>query len=132
MPWVNEERCTVCGVCVEECPVGAIAITGETARIDEKSCIRCGRCHDVCPQEAVRHDSERIPQEVEANLAWTRDLLRHFDTPEDRQGLIERMRRYFVKEKKVADQTIDKLAVLAGESQADATKSSNTGKRSPK
>jgi len=113
MPWVNEEMCTACGTCVEECPVGAISISNETAHIDDKECIRCGRCHDVCPQEAVRHDSERIPQEVEANIAGTRDLLKHFDTPEDKCGLIERMKRYYGKEKKVAELTIEKLGALS-------------------
>ncbi|MFO7956562.1 MAG: 4Fe-4S binding protein, partial [Candidatus Brocadiia bacterium] len=63
MPWVSEEMCVGCGVCVEECPVDAIAMVDDVARINEEECIRCGHCHDVCPQEAVRHDSERIPQE---------------------------------------------------------------------
>ena len=113
MPWVNEEMCTACGVCVDECPVGAVAIINEAAQIDEENCIRCGRCHDVCPQEAVRHDSERIPQEVEANVARTRGLLKHFDTPEDKQGLIERVKRYYGKEKKVAELTIERLGTLS-------------------
>ena len=26
MPWVDEEKCVACGVCVEECPVEAIAM----------------------------------------------------------------------------------------------------------
>ena len=62
----------------------------------------------------MRHDSERIPQEIEANLQWTRQLLRHFDTAEDKRGLIERMKRYFTKERKVAEQTIERLDSLMG------------------
>jgi len=119
MPWVNEEICIACGVCVEECPVEAISIVDETARIDEEECIRCGRCHDVCPEEAVRHDSERIPQEIEANLGWTRRLLGRFETAEEKRDLIERMRRYFVKEKKVAEQTIERLESMGKELQAE-------------
>ncbi|MCK4375233.1 MAG: 4Fe-4S binding protein [Candidatus Brocadiae bacterium] len=115
MPWVSEEMCVGCGVCVEECPVEAISMVDETARIDEQECIRCGRCHDVCPEEAVRHDSERIPKDVDANLAWTRRLLEHFDGSEEKRGLIERMQRYFAKEKKVAEQTIERLESMGKE-----------------
>ena len=71
MPWVKQEMCTGCSICVDECPVGAMSVSDGKASIDEKNCMRCGRCHDVCPEEAVRHDSERIPQEIEANLPWT-------------------------------------------------------------
>ena len=115
MPWVKQEMCTGCSVCVDECPVGAMSVDDGKASIDEKNCIRCGRCHDVCPEEAVRHDSERIPQEIEANLQWTHQLLRHFNTAEEKQGLIERMKRYFAKEKKVAQQTIEHLDNLTSQ-----------------
>ena len=115
MPWVKQELCTGCGVCVAECPVEAISISDGKAMLDEKKCIRCGHCHDVCPEEAVRHDSERIPREIEANLQWTHQLLRHFDTAEEKRGLIERMKRYFTKERKVAEQSIARLDQLAKE-----------------
>ena len=64
MPWVNESVCIGCGVCVEECPVDAIALTDGIAVINDADCIRCGTCHDVCPEEAVRHDSERISPQM--------------------------------------------------------------------
>ena len=111
MPWVNEEMCTGCGVCVEECPVDAISLEEETATIDEGECIRCGTCHDVCPQEAVRHDSERIPQEVEANIQWVNELRSKFETEEEKEALLGRMKRYFIKEMKVVQQTLDRLAL---------------------
>ena len=62
MPWIDKNKCTGCGLCVRECPVNAIIIKEGKAEIDMDKCIRCGKCHDVCPQEAVRHDSEKIPQ----------------------------------------------------------------------
>ena len=115
MPWVNQDDCVACGVCVEECPVGAISIVNETALIGDEECIRCGRCHDVCPEDAVRHDSERIPQLIEANLDWTRRLLRHFHTPKEKRELIERLKRHFAKEKKVAEETIGRLGSMSEE-----------------
>lgn len=114
MPWVNAELCVGCAVCVEECPVGAISMVEETAQINDEECIRCGRCHDACPSEAVRHDGERIPQEIEANLAWAGQLLKHFKTPEEKTALVERLKRYFSKQKKVAEQTIQRLESLGG------------------
>lgn len=112
MPWVNTELCVGCGVCIEECPVEAISLVEETARINDEECIRCGRCHDVCPNEAVRHDSEKIPEEIEANVEWTKRLLRHFATREEKDELLGRMKRYFMKQRKVAEQTIEKLESL--------------------
>lgn len=112
MPWVKEDDCVMCGICVAQCPVNAISMNGQAAVIDDRECIRCGKCHDVCPQEAVRHDSERIPREVAANVEWTQDLLRHFESPQDKRGLIDRMKRYFVKERKVAEQSIERMDQL--------------------
>ena len=112
MPWVNEEMCVGCGVCVDVCPVGAITVEQDVAHINDAECIRCGRCHDACPEEAVRHDSEHIPQEIDANLEWTKQLLKHCDSAEEKRELIERLKRHFTKEKKVADKTIERLALL--------------------
>jgi len=112
MPWVNEEMCVGCGICVEECPVGAMSLSDGKAQIDDEKCIRCARCHDVCPEGAVRHDSERIPQEVEANVAWAMRLLENFHTPEERRAFIERIKRHFAGRRKVAEQTIERLDAM--------------------
>ena len=113
MPWINEDLCVGCGVCVDDCPVGALTLEeNRKATINEDECIRCGRCHDICPEDAVRHDSERIPQEVEANIKKTKELLKHFETTEERQAFLERMIRYFKKQQKVAGLTVDKINTI--------------------
>lgn len=113
MPWINEGLCVACGICVDDCPVGAITLKeDQKAVINEDECIRCGRCHEVCPQGAVRHDSERIPDQVAANIEKTRILLQHYESPDEQQSFLERMVRYFKKEQKVAALTIDKLTAM--------------------
>jgi len=93
-------------------PLERLRFRKRRALIDDAECIRCGRCHDVCPEEAVRHDSERIPQEVEANLQWARKLMAKFETEQERAAFVERLRRYFNKEKKVVQQTLGPLGYL--------------------
>lgn len=112
MPWIKQDMCTGCRICITECPVDAIALNSDgLAEIDDAECIRCGRCHDVCPQEAVRHDSEQIPQNVAENLRWVRKLLEHFQDRSEQSAFVERMVRFFNKQKKVSEQTL--AAIIA-------------------
>jgi len=87
--------------------VGAIEM-GEDgfAAINDEECIRCGRCHLACPQQAIRHDKERIPQEVSTNLRWVRKLLNHFQQPAEQAAFIERMVRHSERQREVAQQTL--------------------------
>ena len=64
MPWVDENICTGCGVCIRECPVNAISMKDGKAVINMEKCIRCKKCHGVCLQGAIKHDSERNKKEV--------------------------------------------------------------------
>ena len=122
MPWVNKEMCTGCQICVSECYVGAISMDEDIAFINESKCIRCGVCHDVCPNDAVRHDGERIPEEVESNLAWAIGLLEHeyyLNDKEKQKELIGRLLRYFAKNKKVIEKTIERLEILQSTKYSD-------------
>jgi ferredoxin len=115
MPWVDQDGCTGCGECVEECPVDTISIEDEVAEIDMDNCIRCGRCHEVCPEDAVRHDSEKIPEEVEANIEMVEGFMnacaRHFGD-EEKQKCLKRLIKYFNKEKTVVEKTLERLDML--------------------
>ena len=109
MPWVDEEKCVACGVCVEECPVNAITMENQTARINMEECIKCGLCHEVCPEGAVRHAKERIPREVEANLEKVKRNINHFSDEEERQACLKRNMNYFKFIGTIAEKTLQQL-----------------------
>ena len=50
---VDNEKCTGCETCLEECPSEAISMVEEKACIDADSCVDCGVCVDACPAEAI-------------------------------------------------------------------------------
>ena len=115
MPWVNSELCNGCEKCVEECSAGAITMEEGMASIDDDKCIRCAVCHDLCPEDAVRHDGERIPEEVQSNIAWVRKMLAHAYYADDRtkqKQLVGRLKHFFTKNKKVAEKTVEQLGVM--------------------
>lgn len=56
VPQLND-TCSGCGLCVEECPVGAI---GDDFIIDPAKCIGCMRCTAICPSQARFLDPERL------------------------------------------------------------------------
>lgn len=49
----TEKPCIGCGLCSRKCPVQAITVENNLARIDYNKCIDCGLCATVCPTKAI-------------------------------------------------------------------------------
>jgi len=82
--YVDEAKCTGCGICTQHCPVEvpnefdeghgmrkAIYIPFPQAvprimTVDEDNCLKCGLCEKMCEAEAV--DLDQQPEEVELNV----------------------------------------------------------------
>ena len=116
MPWVNEDLCVGCGLCIDDCPVDAISMEDEKARINMNECIHCGTCHSVCPEEAVRHDSEKIPEAIKANVEMTKGFMelcgKYLGEENEKRKCLERMKKHFNKEKVIAEKTLEGLDKL--------------------
>lgn len=54
MPHIITDDCISCGLCMDECPVEAIAEGTDKYVIDPGLCTDCGSCADVCPMDAPK------------------------------------------------------------------------------
>lgn len=53
---IDDSICIGCGLCEGECPVGAIAPSGDVYAINADECLDCGACAGSCPQEAISEE----------------------------------------------------------------------------
>ena len=51
----NAERCSLCGVCVEKCPFGALRMEKNGIKVGD-TCRMCGICVRQCPEKALRFE----------------------------------------------------------------------------
>ena len=64
VPAVDEDRCTLCGVCAEVCAFKAITVIGATVLVFPELCHACGACALLCPADAIREEA-RATGEIE-------------------------------------------------------------------
>jgi flavodoxin/NAD-dependent dihydropyrimidine dehydrogenase PreA subunit len=65
---IDENRCTRCGVCVENCPVDAIDLDAQPPEIQKQGCIFCLYCEKSCPEGAIVADWDFVAQAIRGNL----------------------------------------------------------------
>jgi len=50
---IDQEKCSGCGLCVDICPLEAISLENDKAKVDKGTCTECGQCVDECPNKAI-------------------------------------------------------------------------------
>ena len=51
----NAKQCSLCGVCVEKCPFGALRMEKNGIKVGD-TCRMCGICVRQCPEKALRFE----------------------------------------------------------------------------
>ncbi|MCD8223163.1 MAG: YjjW family glycine radical enzyme activase [Clostridiales bacterium] len=65
----TRKLCVQCGVCVRNCPVGALSFDGDgKVCFAPERCIRCDSCIHVCPYDSSPRTCEMTPEEVYARV----------------------------------------------------------------
>ena len=74
---VDIEKCSSCGLCVRDCPVGAVRIRQKKAVIDPLTCTDCRVCWRVCPEGAIILEADMPEGAVECTACpircWVRE-----------------------------------------------------------
>jgi electron transfer flavoprotein alpha subunit len=56
---ILHDRCTLCGICIDSCPVSALTQEKEKIIIDESLCTLCGICVSICEEGAIEIKVEK-------------------------------------------------------------------------
>jgi flavodoxin/Fe-S-cluster-containing hydrogenase component 2 len=65
---INEDVCTKCLACEENCPVDAIDIEANPPEIQKEECISCYYCEQACPVGAIKTDWTQFAKISRGNL----------------------------------------------------------------
>ena len=67
-PYVREQRCKACGLCIKWCPERTISMQEDKAVIDQSGCIGCAECLSVCRYKAIGFDWTSNSQSLQEKM----------------------------------------------------------------
>src|SRR5699024_12707904 len=71
-------HCISCGVCVPECPAGALSFIGNKVPWDPDKCIHCDHCIEICPHgsspKILQWTPERTIEEIVKNKPFIQGI----------------------------------------------------------
>ena len=54
IPIIDQDECTACEECVDQCPSEALELIDSVAVVHADKCDGCGECSKVCPAGAIQ------------------------------------------------------------------------------
>ncbi|HOT44522.1 MAG TPA: 4Fe-4S binding protein [Spirochaetota bacterium] len=62
---INNEGCTRCGICVDECFTRALSLGDNGVVWDESLCKGCGHCATVCPEKVIAITVDNVEEAIQ-------------------------------------------------------------------
>lgn len=81
-PKCDDDKCTLCGICMYECPVNNFSIVDKKIKVHDR-CIVCYHCWHVCPQNAISIKFSPFNGLIERTLCGERMERRFGNTTSD-------------------------------------------------
>ncbi len=75
VPFVNKDRCTLCGNCAKVCEFHAIASLPKEILVFDELCHGCGACSMFCPEEAIEERDHPIGEIVTVDAPGLKGLV---------------------------------------------------------
>ena len=70
---VDASKCELCKSCVEVCPVEAFHLGPDSVVVNPDTCIDCGVCIPECPHGAISNDADADAKWVKFNADKCKD-----------------------------------------------------------
>ena len=91
---VSEEACDACGICVDACPRGVLAIADDLVEaVNERACSLCRLCEGVCELDAITvetyPDSFMCTAESDGSMPVSELVIRSADNIKDRAEALD-------------------------------------------
>lgn len=71
IPVIDEEKCSRCGICSQNCAYNAMAVLPQAVLIFPELCHGCGLCSLACPKEAISEDTRSVGEIFHARSGGT-------------------------------------------------------------
>ena len=75
VPFIDEEKCTVCGTCAKVCEFHAIASLAKSVLVFDELCHGCGACSRFCPEQAIGERDHAVGHIVRTSVDGLRGLV---------------------------------------------------------
>jgi dissimilatory sulfite reductase (desulfoviridin) alpha/beta subunit len=100
-PELDPGSCVNCGLCVEACHLGALALDGGLPVLDVSRCVACGDCSKACPVAAMK--PLRVGIDLYAGGRWGREkqvglLIARFLTKEEAVDALGEIKKWYARE----------------------------------